>query len=129
MDRLTIAEVVRTLETIGELEWADHDGAQDHLFKRLDQGDLEPGSSIEDYEDLIREVVRSAQSRVYLDADESRNGGGIVIVGDLGERGHWLVKVHGDVTIRTAFQLTLPGDAYMADQGYDYVGTVREVLR
>lgn len=120
--------IVRTLETVPDLEWADPDGVQEHLEKRLDQGDLSPGSSLEDYEDVIREVVRGAQSAVYVDPDEARNGGAIVIISDLGERGQWLVKVHADVTIRTAFVLTLPGDAYMDDQEYDYIGTVREVL-
>ena len=129
VERLKIAEVLRTLETIADLEWAESDAARAHLYKRLDQGDLTPGAALEGYEDLIREVVRSPDSRVYLDPDDTRNEGAIAITRDLGERGQWLVKVHGDVTIRTAFRVSSPGDAYVDDQGYDYIGTIREVLQ
>lgn len=94
---------------------------------RVRCGDLPPGSTLEEYEDLIAEVVRAGSASVYLDPDDLRSGGALVIIANLGARGQWLVKVHGDSTIRTAFPPSSPGDAYVKDQGYDYVGKVRDL--
>jgi hypothetical protein len=80
-----------------------------------------------DYEALIRTVTEDGASDVYVDDGDRRLGGAIWLVGVAVDSGVWLVKVHADGAVRTAFPCVDP-DNYLYDRTSRYIGAVRTVL-
>ena len=112
-------------QTLG-VTWSE-EGGEHHLWKRIEAGDLDPGTTMDEFEALIRSVVESAASEVYADPGDLRLEGAVWVVATASASGAWIVKVHADGSVRTAFPPFDPR-RYLLDHGNRYIGTVRSVL-
>jgi hypothetical protein len=95
-----------------------------HLRKRQRKGHLSTEASMEEYNQLIRNVLHASESLVYRYPVGGRN---YYAVRGKGEEGEWLVIFDAQGVLETAFPPTTI-DEYLNRQGFEYVGTVGELL-
>lgn len=95
-----------------------------HLRKRQRKGHLPADATMETYDAVIRGLVHAARSLVYRYPVEGRNY--YAVRGRALER-DWLVIFDKYGILETAFP---PNDidGYVHTQGFEYIGTVEELL-
>jgi hypothetical protein len=114
VDHAAAKQALLTLQTNGVV-WAEG-GGQAHLWKRLDAMDLNPGTTMEEFDALVRSIAEDSAAHVYLDEGDTRLGGAIWVLGTGAGREAWLVKVHAGGEVRTAFPRVAAED-YLYDKG------------
>ena len=119
--RLSIAIAIRELRA--EIRWKPGK-AEQHLAKRVRRGHLIAGSSLVDYEQIIKAIISNNASQVYRYDFGGTNYG--VARGTFAER-EWIVIFATDGILETAFPPKEPGE-YIARRGFELLGTVEEVL-
>ena len=95
-----------------------------HLRKRQRKGHLPVEASMETYNQLIRDLVHAPGSLTYRCPVGERSY--YAVRGRAGDR-EWLVIFDAQGLLETAFPLN-DMDGYLSSQGFEYLGTVGEVL-
>ena len=114
------------LETLSP-RWARSADRVAHWMKRLEAGDLAPGTTQEEYYELLVSVCRDLRARIYADERDPRVEGSLAIVGVVAGQ-KWLVKVNGKAELLTGFP---PENAtrYLHNPRYRFLGTVEQVRK
>lgn len=117
-------EVVIALQQLrAQLRWkADRDLV--HLRKRQRRGHLTADATMDTYNELIQSLVQTPTSLVYRYPVAGRNYD--AVRGPMFER-EWLVIFDRDGTLETAFPPNAM-DRYVQIHGFEYLGTIGEVL-
>jgi hypothetical protein len=95
-----------------------------HLRKRQRKGHLPTEASIKTYDQLIQGVLQTSESLVYRYPVRGRNY--YAVRGKVDDR-EWLVIFDAPGVLETAFPPT-DIDEYLSRQGFEYVGTIGELL-
>jgi hypothetical protein len=117
------ALIIETARTIGVL-WTSERSAQDHLARRIEQGHLPNGATLDELDALIHQVLSDDAAGVYLDDVESP---GVLIVASQSDP-EWVVKLNVDARVVTAFPLAEPA-AYLGDPARRYIGRAGKLIR
>jgi len=98
--------------------------AQSHLCKRIKLGHLPQDSSLENYENVIKEILFNIESKVYVFKDSF-----ILypsLTGIIKDR-LWLVMFDVNGIMETAFPPNNP-QKYLQNNPFTYLGTLKELM-
>lgn len=120
-NRQHIAEAIKEVRLI--LRWKPRKDHQ-HLVKRIKRGHLPSGTTLTQYEAIIRDVVSNSAAEVYVFRFGQTDYPTVVapIAGRL-----WLVMFSLEGILETAFPPDDP-QSYFQDPRYIQVGKMQEVL-
>ena len=95
-----------------------------HLRKRQRKGHLSSGASMETYNQIIQDLVHAPSSLTY---HYPVGGHHYYAVRGKIDKKEWLVIFDASGVLETAFPPT-DMDTYLDSHGFEYVGTIEEVL-
>lgn len=98
--------------------------AEIHLLKRIRLGHLEPGTTLDEYESIIYQVLHDIQAEIYLFTYQWRNYP--TPVSSRSER-RWLVMIDMQGRMETAFMVEQP-ETYFADPRFTFLGGYQELM-
>lgn len=117
-----IARAIQLVRT--EICWKPN-SAERHLEKRKRRKHLPEEATLDDYENIIRQVLHDESAQIYLFWYE--NVPYVTIVTVI-ENNTWLVMFDLDGLMETAFVVKRPNN-YLGTPDYQYVGLLSEVLK
>ncbi|MFJ5771580.1 hypothetical protein [Psychrobacillus sp. NPDC093180] len=94
-----------------------------HLKKRITRRDIPLESTLEEYNNLITDIVTNIQSNVHIYHLEHFAQRYIIFSAN-----NWIIIIGEDRSMETAMT-TKSSDRYLSkEKGYNYIGTVKEVF-